>query len=87
MKRLLILLIISSPTLASDDVCKDLIVDITNNYDVAQLEVVRNGNPYVTETVVACTYKGTTPEIWGDRPVVLNVLLNADTGRFQVDVR
>lgn len=72
---------------AADDVCKTLIPEIVRNYEVANLEVMRNGNPQVSQSLVSCTYKAVVHEMWGNRPVMLVVLLNTENNRFTVEVR
>ena len=69
------------------EVCTDLIVDITRNYYVSQLQWMHNGNPHVTQDLVSCTYKAVTPEMWGDRPVMVIALLNTSNNRFTVEIR
>ena len=93
MKKFLVFLTLLTPftpiTAMADGygVCTDLIPAIVRNYDVANLKLIRDGNPLVTESLVSCAYHATTPELWGDRPIVLTVLLNLDNGRFQAEVR
>lgn len=70
-----------------DSVCTDLIPDITRNYEVYELEVMRSGNPQVTQSLASCIYRAVVHELWGNRPVMLSVLLNTDNNRFTVEVR
>lgn len=88
MKQLLVSLALLTPltAIAGDDICTKLIPDITNNYDVSKLEWMRNGNPQVSQDLVSCTYRAVTPEMWGDRPVVVIVLLNTANNRFTVEI-
>ena len=88
MKKLLVLMALLAPiTAMADDVCDKIISDITRNYNVSKLEVMHNGNPRVSQDLVACNYKAVTPEMWGDRPVLVSVLLNTTNNRFTVEVR
>ncbi|WP_150815692.1 hypothetical protein [Pseudomonas fluorescens] len=89
MKQLLVSLALLAPltAFAGGDICTNLIPDITRNYDVSKLEWMRNGNPYVSQDLVSCAYKAVTPEMWGDRPVLVMVLLNTTNNRFTVEVR
>lgn len=88
MKNLILTMSILMPLSASaGDVCKGLIPDITRNYEVYELEVMRNGNPQVSQSLVSCTYKAVVHEMWGNRPVMLVVLLNTENNRFTVEVR
>lgn len=72
---------------AADDACKTLIPEIVRNYEVANLEVMRNGNPHISKSMVSCTYKAVTPTMSGDLPVVVTALLNTDNKRFTVEIR
>lgn len=72
---------------AADDVCKTLIPEIVRNYEVANLEVMRNGNPRISKSMVSCTYKAVTPTMSGDLPVIVTALLNTDNKRFTVEIR
>lgn len=88
MKKLITAMLLLVPLTASaGDVCKQLIPDITRNYEVYELEVMRNGNPQVSQSLVSCTYKAVVHEMWGNRPVMLVVLLNNTNNRFTVEVR
>ena len=68
-------------------ICTSLKADIVRNYDVSNLELIMNGNPHITSTIVSCTYRATTPEMYGDSVVMLVVTLNPKNNRFTVDVR
>lgn len=89
MKKLLSLLALLTPiaAIAGEDVCTKLIPDIVHNYDVAKLEVMRNGNPQVSQDLVSCTYRAITPSLSGDLPVVVIALLNITNNRFTVEIR
>lgn len=64
--------------------CKNLIADITSKYDVTNLVLMYDGgsgsSPYAN-----CVYSATKPEVWGDRPIQLTVLLNKATGRYTIE--
>lgn len=88
MKTVVVILLAALPLIAAgDDVCNKLIPDIENNYYVSKLKVMRNGNPQVSQDLVSCTYRGVTPTINGDLPVVVTALLNTTNSRFTVEVR
>jgi len=89
MKKLLLSLILvtSFSAVAADDVCTKLIPDITHNYDVANLKVMRNGNPRISQDLVSCTYSAVTPAMSGDLPVTVTALLNTSNHRFTVEIR
>jgi hypothetical protein len=89
MKSQLLYLALLAPlaAVAGDDICTKLIPDITQNYNVAKLEWMRNGNPHVSQDMVSCTYRAVTPALSGDIPVVVTALLNTSNNRFTVDIR
>lgn len=89
MKQLPVLLALLTPltAFAGDDICTKLIPDITHNYDVTNLEVVRNGNPHVTQDLVSCNYRAETPSMSGNLPVTVVVLLNTTNNRYTVEIR
>ena len=72
---------------AGEDVCTELMPDILANYKVENLEVMRNGNPYVSKELVSCVYRATRPELSGDIPIVVTALLNTANNRFTVEIR
>ena len=80
-------LLASATAQAGEDVCTKLMPDILANYKVENLEVMRNGNPYVSKELVSCVYKATRPELYGDIPVMVTVLLNTVNNRFTVEIR
>lgn len=93
MKKLLVVLALLTPftVMAAEtngfDICTNLISDITRNYDVSKLELMRNGNPYVSQSLVSCNYKAVAPAMSGDLPVVVTALLNTVSKRYTVEIR
>ncbi|WP_144080562.1 hypothetical protein [Pseudomonas simiae] len=89
MKKLMASLAFLAPVtaLAGDDICTKLMPDILANYKVENLEVMRNGNPYVSKELVSCVYRATRPELYGDIPVMVTALLNTANNRFSVEIR
>jgi len=89
MKKIILSLLLLTPlaATAADDICTKLIPDITNNYYLYNLEVMRNGNPQVSQELVSCTYRAVRKDVYGDLPVVVTVLLNTTNNRFTVEVR
>lgn len=88
MKKLVtsLALLASATAQAGEDVCTKLMPDILTNYKVENLEVMRNGNPYVSKELVSCVYKATRPELYGDVPVMVTALLNTANNRFTVEI-
>jgi hypothetical protein len=88
MRKLLVSFVLLGPltAIAGEDICTKLIPDITRNYDVSKLEWMQNGNPHVSQSLVTCTYKAVTKEMWGDLPVLVSVLLNTNNNRFTVEI-
>lgn len=89
MKKALVSFALIAPltALAGEDVCTNLIPDITRNYDVTSLEVVRNGNSHVSQDLVSCNYRAQAPSMSGNLPVMVVVLLNTTNNRYTVDIR
>lgn len=93
MKKLItVALIALIPSLATakpspDTVCDQLISDIVKYYDVQNLEWARNGNPYVSESMVSCVYRATRRSMSGDLPVMVIALLNTSNNNFTVEFR
>lgn len=89
MKKLIasLTLLASITAQAGEDVCIKLMPDILANYKVENLEVMRNGNPYVSTELVSCVYRATRSELYGDIPVMVTALLNTANNRFTVEIR
>ena len=70
------------------DICIDLIPDITSQYNVPKLEYLStNGDLYVPGSYISCIYSTVIREVWGDRPGIVTALLNTDNNRFTVEFR
>lgn len=93
MKKLLLLTLLTQSTATAssyDDgvqICKNLKIDIARNYNVKNLELMINGNPYVSESLVSCTYRASVSEMYGDRPTMVTALLNTSNNRFTIEIQ
>lgn len=87
MKTLLVSLALVTPlaAMADEGTCTKLIPDIMANYRVENLEL-RNGNPPASQVIVVCAYTATTPDLYGDRHVIVLATLNRANHRFTVEI-
>lgn len=87
---LLVAMLLPLPVMAAGngyEVCRNLAADITNEYQVSNLEFMPNGNPYVSESLVSCNYRATRPTLNGDLPVMVIALLNTANNRYTVEFK